>query len=86
MNCDKCGNRRYREWCSYCDTETPSAMVKLQRIQDALCEDILTMSDEEVLQELRDQGLDPDEEAEKMRAIFERAVVLADARKRERTA
>lgn len=22
MKCAKCGNRRYREWCPYCDTET----------------------------------------------------------------
>lgn len=61
--------------------------LALQRITDALCEDILTMSDEEVLQECRDQGLGPDEEAEKMRALFEQAVVEADrrraARKRE---
>lgn len=58
--------------------------VALQRITDALCEDILTMSDEEVLQELRDQGLDPDEEAAKMRALFEQAVVEADRRREAR--
>ena len=23
MDCEKCGNRSYREWCPYCDTETP---------------------------------------------------------------
>ena len=23
MDCAKCGNRRYRDWCPYCDTETP---------------------------------------------------------------
>jgi hypothetical protein len=63
------------------------ASFALQRLTDALVEDILSLSDEEVLQECRDQGLDPDEEAAKMRALFEQAVVEADrrraARKRE---
>lgn len=69
--------------CRTCPRRYNSS-IALQRITDALCEDILTMSDEEVLQELRDQGLDPDEEAAKMRALFEQAVVEADRRREAR--
>lgn len=39
------------------------------------------MSDEEVLQECRDQGLDPAEEAEKGQAIIEQAIAQASARR-----
>lgn len=39
---------------------------------------ILAMSDEEIEADLRAQGLDPEEEARKLRALFEHAVTCAD--------
>lgn len=48
---------------------------------DAEVERILSLSDEEVLAECRAEGRDPEQIATEMRAIFEKAVVIANARR-----
>lgn len=56
----------------------PSAVepaVALERITQALVEDVLEISDEEILAEVREDGKDPTEIATRGRAILERAVV-----------
>lgn len=49
-------------------------------IADAQVERIMAMSDEEVLAMVKAEGRDPEQIAIEMRAIFERAVKIADAR------
>lgn len=55
-----------------------SARVALNRLADAFVEDIMSMTDEEILAEAIEDGIDPEENATRMRAIFERAVAEAD--------
>lgn len=50
-------------------------------ICDAQVERVMAMSDEEVLAECRAEGRDPEQIAIEMRAIFERAVEIANARR-----
>jgi hypothetical protein len=47
----------------------------LQRLDKALIEDILTMSDDEILAEVREAGDDPEAVAAEARALFEKTVV-----------
>lgn len=48
------------------------------RLADALVEDILNMSDEEVLAEFRDDGGDPERHAAEMRSMFENSLLVAN--------
>lgn len=50
----------------------------LNRLADALVDDILCASDEDILTEFRAAGGDPDRHAAEMRALFERSVVAAN--------
>lgn len=50
----------------------------LDRLADALVDDVLAASDQEVLAEVRETGGDPDNLAGDMRAQFERSVLAAD--------
>lgn len=54
-------------WCPCLDK--PS--VQLARLADAFVEEILAMSDEEILAEASEDGVDPDALAIDMRALFE---------------
>jgi hypothetical protein len=47
----------------------------LQRLDKALIEDILTMSDDEILAEVREAGDDPEAVAAEARALFEKTVI-----------
>lgn len=58
-----------------------SARKALDNLADALIEDIMALSDEEVLEELRESGVDPERHAAEMRAIFEKAVAIAKERR-----
>ncbi len=53
----------------------------LNRLADALVDDILSASDEDILAEFRATGGDPDRHAAEMRALFERSVVAANKSK-----
>jgi hypothetical protein len=44
------------------------------RLTDALIEDILRASDEEILEEFREDGGDPDQHAAEMLALFEQSI------------
>lgn len=46
----------------------------LDNLADALVEDILSLSDEEILAEFREDGIDLEQNAAEMRALFERVV------------
>lgn len=46
----------------------------LNALADLISEEILSMSDDEVRAELIEEGLDPDEEAERVRRLADRAV------------
>lgn len=64
-----------------------SARKALDNLADALVEDILNASDEEILEEFREDHGDPERHAAEMRALFERAVEQArERRKKERIA
>ena len=54
------------------------ARKALDNLANALVEDILALSDEEVLAEFIEDGGDPEALAARMRGIFERAVYMAD--------
>jgi hypothetical protein len=50
------------------------ALIKgVRRLQDALIEDIMAATDEEILAEVASDGLDVDREAERLKAVFARA-------------
>ncbi len=49
----------------------------LDRLADGLADDILNASDEEILAEAKEDGIDPAEIADHLREIFERAVTEA---------
>jgi hypothetical protein len=55
-----------------------------QAQDDAECERIMALSEEEIDAELRAEGLDPAAVATEMRATTERAIKEAEARKAER--
>jgi hypothetical protein len=50
----------------------------LDRLGDFLVEDILDTSDEDILAEARIDGIDPEVEAARLRALFERTVLAAN--------
>ncbi len=51
-----------------------TASEKLQNITDALCESIMEMSEEELRAEMVEDGLDPDAEIERVRAVIKSAI------------
>lgn len=53
----------------------------LDRLADALVDDILNTSDEDILAELKEEGVDPDRQAADMRAQFEKAAVASNKAK-----
>jgi hypothetical protein len=55
-----------------------SAREALDRLADAFVEDILNMSDEEILAEFREDHGDPDQHADKMRELIEESVMIAN--------
>lgn len=56
-----------------------TARQMLDNLANAFAEDIMRMSDEEILAECREDGRDPDEVAAQGRAIFERALAQVKA-------
>jgi hypothetical protein len=54
----------------------------LDRLEDALVEDILAASDEDILAEAKQDGVDPIAAAAAARALFEKAVELTGKAKR----
>lgn len=50
----------------------------LGRLADSLAEDILNMSDEDILAEFREDGGDPEQHAASMRAMFENSLLAAN--------
>jgi|SRR5581483_11298363 len=53
----------------------------LDRLADALIDDILNASDEEILEEFREDGGDPEQHAAEMLALFEKSVMTANKRR-----
>ena len=53
----------------------------LNRLADALVDDVLGASDQEILAEFREAGGDPEKLAGDMRALFERSVLAANKSK-----
>ena len=47
---------------------------KLQNLVDGLVDDIMSLSDEEILAEAREDGLDPEQEADRLRKMLEEIV------------
>lgn len=58
-------------------TKRPTDREAIRRLQDALVEDIMTASDEEIAAEAAEEGVDLERQAEAMRAMFERQVLDA---------
>lgn len=54
-----------------------TARQQLDNLTDAMIEDIMGLSDEEILAELREDGIDPDAQAADMRKLVDRAVFFA---------
>jgi hypothetical protein len=54
-----------------------SARQQLDRLADAIVEDILNLSDEEILEEMREDGKDPEQVAVEMRVLFDRVALFA---------
>lgn len=50
---------------------------QLDRLTDFLVQDILEMSDEEIIQEMIEDGIDPEQEGVRMREIIDKAVEKA---------
>jgi hypothetical protein len=48
------------------------------RLNDALVDDILNASDEDILAEFTEEGGDPERNAEEMRALFEKSVLTTN--------
>lgn len=59
-------------------TKPTCDLDRLANLNLALVEDILTMSDEELFQELREEGIDPIQVMENMREIFEKVMKELD--------
>ena len=53
----------------------------LDRLTDALVDDLLCTPDDELLAEFRETGGDPDRNSASMRAIFERSVLASNKRR-----
>lgn len=53
----------------------------LDRLADALVEDILNVSDEDILAEFAEQGGDARQHAEKMRSLFEATMLVTNKRR-----
>jgi len=53
----------------------------LDRLADALIDDIMNASDEEILEEFREDGGDPEQHADEMLALFEKSVTIANKRR-----
>lgn len=53
----------------------------LDRLVDFLVEDALSASDEDILAEAREEGIDPESDAARLRALFERTVLDANKRR-----
>ena len=53
-----------------------SDRIRLNRLSDSLADDILNMSDEEILVEFREDGGDPERNAAELRALFEKTLLL----------
>lgn len=53
----------------------------LDRLADALVDDILNTSDEDILAELKEEGINPDHHAADMRARFDKVVMAANKAK-----
>jgi hypothetical protein len=53
----------------------------LDRLADFLVEDVLDASDEDILAEAREAGVDPESDAARLRALFERTVLEANKRR-----
>jgi hypothetical protein len=58
-----------------------TARQALDRLVDALVEDILNMSDEEILAEFREDHGDPERHVAEMRALVEKSVAIANERR-----
>lgn len=58
-----------------------TARDALDRLADALVEDILSASDEDILAELREVEGDPERHAADMRARFEKSLIAANKKK-----
>jgi hypothetical protein len=58
-------------------TKRPTDREAIRRLQDALVEDIMSASDEEIAAEAMEEGVDLERQAEAMRAMFERQVLEA---------
>ena len=55
--------------------------IALSRLANALTDDILSASDDDILAELREAGEDPARNADDMRALFEKTVLLANKKR-----
>src|SRR4051812_42441259 len=53
----------------------------LDRLADFLVDDILTVSDEDILSEFRETHGNPDQNATEMRALFEKSVLLSNKKR-----
>lgn len=53
---------------------------ELDRLVDFLVEDALNASDEDILAEARDEGVEPESDAARLRALFERTVLEVNKR------
>lgn len=61
--------------------KSTTARAALDRLSDALVEDILDTSDEDILAEIRETGGDPERDAADMRALFERSLLAANKKR-----
>jgi hypothetical protein len=59
-------------------TEPKEAQKALQRLRQAMAEDIMETSDEEILAQFAEDVGFPQENAARMRALFERSVLIAN--------
>lgn len=55
--------------------------IALSRLANALTDDILSASDDDILAELREAGEDPARNADDMRGLFEKTVLLANKKR-----
>ncbi len=53
----------------------------LDRLADALADDILNASDEDILAEFRESDNNPDRHAAEIRALFEKSILVANKRR-----
>ena len=54
-----------------------TAKQKLRNLETALVDDIMEMSEEELVAELKEDGLDPDEMVARVKEIFRKAIMKA---------